>query len=204
MKPFGRTFYKLTVAVAVKGIDVLKVDVQAVVVLCADAGDDIIKKPRLHAFVGEHRVGKVGGKAARPAEVRDGQKRRGLARVRRFDQLLVRDGVQLPLGGDAVGEGAERGKVRHGLRQHRCRHRGVDIGVDLDLLAHVLGGAGDHQALPDHEARGVRNLVEALEVLHGGAELSREGVETVPRFDNSNLHKRESSFPKQAGIMIIA
>ena len=197
MQALGGAIDKLAVAVAVEGVNVLEVDVQAVVVLLPDLRGDIVQQPRLHPLVGEDGVGKVGGKAARLAEVRDSQQRRGLARVGRLYEPLVRDGAQLPLGGDAVREGAERGKVRHGLRQYRLPDRGVDIGVDLDLLPHVLGRAGDQKALADDKARGVRDLVEARQLLHRGSEAARDGVKTVPRPDNIDLHNKQSSFPKR-------
>lgn len=197
VQTLGGAIDKLAVAVAVEGVDVLEVDVQAVVVLLPDLRGDIVQQPRLHPLVGEDGVGKVGGKAARLAEVRDGQQRRGLARVGRLYEPLVRDGAQLPLGGDAVGEGTESGKVRHGFRQHRLPDRGVDISVDLDLLPHVLGGAGDKEALADDKARGVRDLVEARQLLHCGSEAARDGVKTVPRSDDIDLHNNKSSFPKR-------
>ena len=180
---------ELAVAVAVEGVDVLKVNIQAVVVLLPDLGDDVVQKPCLHPFVGEDGVGKVGVEAACLTEVCDGQERRGLARVGRLDEPLVRNGTKLPLGSDAVREGAEGGEIRHGLFEHRILHRGVDIGVYLDLLAHILGGAGDKQTLPDDKAGRVRDLVEARELLHRGSKAPRNGIETVPRPDNINLHK---------------
>ena len=196
MQTPGGAIDKLAVAVAVEGVDVLKVDVQAVVILLPDLRRYIVQQPRLHALVGENRVGKVGREAARLTEVRDGQKRRGLARIGRLYEPLVRDGAQLPLGGDAVGEGAEGSKVRHSLRKHRIGYHGVDIGVDLDLLPHILGRAGYKQALADDKARGIRDLIQAHELLHAGPEAPRDGIETVPRPDNIDLHNHKTPFRK--------
>ena len=185
-----RTPDKLAVAVAVKGIDVLKVDVQTVVVLLPDEGDDIIQKLCLHALIRQDRVGDVGREAGSLAEIRDGQQGGGLTGIGRLDEPFIRERAQLPLHGRTVGEGTEGGEIRQALRQDRLPHAGIDIGVDLDLLAHILPAAGDHEALPDHKARGVRDLVEALELLHRGPEPAGDGVETVPRLDCIKLHKR--------------
>ena len=190
VQALGRASDKLAVAVAVKGIDILKVDVETVVALRVDEGDDVFQKPGLHSLVGEQGVGKVGGEAARLAEVRDRQKRGGLARVGRLNEARILDGPQLPFGGGLMREGAERGEVRHALRQHRLLHKGIDIGVDLDLLAHILPAAGDDEALPDHEARGVRDLVEARKLLRRRPEAPAQGVETVPRPHHIDLHKK--------------
>ena len=181
---------KLAVAVPVEGVDVLKVDVQAVVVLLPDEGRDIVQKPCLHPLVGEERVGKVGREAARFAEVCHRQKRGGLPRVGRLNEPFIRDGAQLPFCGGLMREGAEGGEIRHTLRQHSLLHIGIDVGVDLDLLAHVLPAAGDHEALPDHKARGVRDLVEAPELLRRRAEAPRQGIETVPRPHHIDLHRK--------------
>ena len=74
--------------------------------------------------------------------------------------------------------------------QHRLLHIGIDVGVDLDLLTHVLPAAGDDKALPDHKPRGVRDLVEALELLRRRPEALAQGVETVPRPHHIDLHKK--------------
>ena len=202
MQALGRAAYKLAVAVPVKGVDVLKVDVQAVIVLLTDHGNDVFQESLLYRLVRQKRVGKVGGKAPRLPQVRHREKRRGLARVGRPDEPLIRDGAKLPLHGGAVGEGAERGEPGHALPQNRIPHSWIDIGVDLDLLPHVLRRAGNQKALPDDKAGGVGDLVEALELLHRGLEAPRDGVETVPRFDNINLHKKKAPFRKQTATSL--
>ena len=143
---------KLAVAVAVEGIDILKVDVEAVVALFVDEGDHIVQQPRLHPLVRQEGVGNVGGKAAFFADVRDRQDRRGLGCVGCLDETPILDGAQLPLRGRLIREGAKSGEVRQALIEHFLTHIGIDVGVDLDLLPHVDGRTGDHKALPDDEA----------------------------------------------------
>ena len=99
VQPLGRAPDELAVAVAVEGIDILKVDVQTVVTLRVYERDDVFQKPGLHPLVGEQGVGKVGREAARLAEVRDRQKRGGLARVGRLNEARILKGPQLPFGG---------------------------------------------------------------------------------------------------------
>ena len=152
MEAPGRAGDKLAVAVAVEGIDILKVDVEAVVALFVDEGDHIVQQPRLHPFVRQEGVGNVGGKAAFFADVRDRQDRRGLGCVGCLDETPILDGAQLPPRGRLIREGAKSGEVRQALIEHFLTHIGIDVGVDLDLLPHVDGRTRDHKALPDDEA----------------------------------------------------
>ena len=201
VEAFRRAGDKGAVGVAVKGIDVLKVDVQPVIALFVDERDDVLHQSRLDSLIGQQDVGQLRGEAARVADIRHREQGRGRLGVGRLDQPPVVDGAQLPLRGSLMREGAERGKPGHGFRQHSLAHKGIDIGVDLDLLAHVRAAAGDHKALTDHEARGIRDLIEPRQLLRRGAEAPREGVETVPRFDNIDLHKK-APFRKQTAISL--
>lgn len=88
-----RTGDKLAVAVAVEGIDIFKVDVEAVVALLVDKGDHVVQQPRLYPLVRQQGMGDVGGKASCLAEVRHRQERGGVRGIGRHDEAAVVDGA---------------------------------------------------------------------------------------------------------------
>lgn len=70
---FGGPAEKLAVAVPVVGVDVLYVEIHAVIGFLMQGREHVFKKPVLHLLVGKDRVGDIAGEAAALAQIGDGQ-----------------------------------------------------------------------------------------------------------------------------------
>ena len=185
---FGGAAEKLAVAVPVVGVDVLNVEIYAVIGFLVQSGKHIFKKTVLHLLIGEHRVGDVAGKAAALAQVGDGQQGSHRIGPGSVHHGTVRDGDQLPTGGHMVAEGAEKAEIGQSLVQYALGDVGVGIAVHLDLRAAAGLHRGDQQRQLGHQTGAVIELVDAGQLFRAGAVAAGNAPQTVPRAYNVYFH----------------
>ena len=188
VESFGRAAEKLAVAVPIVGVDVLNVEIHAVIGFLVQRGKHIFKKTVLHLLVCEHRVGDVAGEAAVLAQVGDGQQGSHRIGPGGVHHGAVRDGDQLPGGGHMVAERAEIAEIGQRLVQYALGDVGVGVTVYLDPRAAAGLRRGDQQRQLGHQTGAVIELVDAGQLFRAGAVAAGDAPQTVPRAYNVYFH----------------
>lgn len=185
---FGGAAEKLAVAVPIVGVDVLNVEIHAVIGFLVQSGKHVFKKPVLHLLIGKYRVGDVAGKAAALAQVGDGQQGSHRIGPGGVHHGAVRDGDQLPTGGHMMAERAEKAEIGQGLVQYALGDVGIGIAVHLDPRTAAGLRRGDQQRQFRHQAGAVIELVDTGQFFYTGAVAGGDAPQTVPRAYNNYFH----------------
>ena len=188
MQLVGGAAEKLAVTVAIVGVDIFDVEIDAVIVLHAQHGEDILEQRVLRSLIREQRVGNLTGETAGAAEIGHGQQRRGIVRVGRRDHPRVLYRQQSARRIRLITKRAEKRQIRHGLRHYCVRYGGVSVGVDL-YRASVRRAARNEQRHAGHKPRGVVELVYPRQLRRVRSVPAGDAVKAVSAAHNIYLHK---------------
>lgn len=185
----GGAAQKLAVTVAVVGVDIFDVEIDAVVVFQAKHGEDVLEQRVLRGLIREQRVGDLAGEAAGAAEIGHGQQRRCIVGICRRNHPRVLYRKQSARRIRLITKRAEKRQIRHGLRHYCVRYGGVSVGVYLYRASVRRAAARNEQRHAGHKPCGVVELVYPRQLRRVRSVPAGDAVKAVSAAHNIYLHK---------------